>query len=142
MWQVECTKETKSSAKNIWSLWADVENWKTWDDSVEYSSINGKFENGTQGVIKNLKGPKSVFTLLSCVQNKSFTTRAKLPLCTMDFVHELIEENSTLKVRHSIKIFGPLAFIFKNVVGKKAAKDLPNAVEKINEYSMLHLNSK
>jgi hypothetical protein len=131
MWQVAYTAEAKSSAEKIWSLWSDVENWNAWDDSVEYSSINGKFENGTQGIVKNLNGPKSVFTLLNCVQNKSFTTRANLPLCTMDFVHELVEENGTLKVRHGIKIWGTLAFIFKNVVGKKAAKDLPNSVEKL-----------
>ncbi|MDR3244800.1 MAG: hypothetical protein LBT50_00020 [Prevotellaceae bacterium] len=124
--------ETKSPAEKIWSLWVDVENWNKWDDSVEYSSINGKFENGTQGIIKNLKGPKSVFKLLDCVQNKSFTTRAKLPLCTMDFVHELIDENNGLKIRHSVKISGQLTFIFKNIVGKKGAKDLPNAVEKLS----------
>jgi hypothetical protein len=131
MWQVAYTIETKLSAEKIWSLWADVENWKEWDDSVEYSNIHGKFENGTLGIIKNLKGPKSVFKLVNCVPNKSFTTRAKLPLCTMDFVHELIEEDHVLKIRHGIKIFGPLAFIFKNAVGKNAAKDLPKAVEKL-----------
>jgi hypothetical protein len=65
------------------------------------------------------------------VVNKSFTSHSKLPLCTMDFLHELVDENNSLKIRHCIKIYGPLTFVFKNVIGKSASKNLPIAVKKL-----------
>ena len=131
MWINEFSMETKASDDIIWQLWTDVENWKKWDDSVEFSIINGKFDNGTFGTLKSVNGPKSTFCLKNVIVNKSFTSQSKLPLCTMDFVHELFKENTGLKIKHCIKIYGPLSFIFKNVIGKNAAKGLPTAVKKL-----------
>ena len=131
MWMEEFALETKAAKEKIWSLWTDVKNWNKWDDSVEYASLNGNFENGTRGALKTLNGPRSAFVLTDCVENKSFTSRSKLPLCTMDFIHELAEENNGIKVRHRIKIYGPLEFVFKNVIGKNAAKNMPIAVKKL-----------
>jgi hypothetical protein len=135
MWIKEFSMECKASKEKIWSIWIDVENWKRWDDSVEYSRLNGDFSNGTQGYIKTLNGPKSSFNLIDCIENRSFTSRSKLPLCTMDFVHEIVEENNTLKIKHSIKIYGLLEFVFKNVIGVNAAKSIPIAVKKLIELS-------
>jgi hypothetical protein len=58
MWTNEFVMETKVPEDKIWQLWTDVENWKKWDDSVEYSNINGKFENGIFGTLKSVNGPK------------------------------------------------------------------------------------
>ncbi|MDR2172522.1 MAG: hypothetical protein LBP59_20470 [Planctomycetaceae bacterium] len=131
MWMEEFIMETKATKEKIWSLWIDVKNWNKWDDSVEYSSLNGNFENGTKGILKTLNGPKSSFIIIDCVENKSFTSRSKLPLCTMDFVHELVDENNVLKINHCIKIYGALEFIFKNIIGKNAAKNIQIAVKKL-----------
>jgi hypothetical protein len=131
MWVNSFSMEIKAPVETIWQLWTDVENWKKWDDSVEYSKIDGEFENGMLGTLKTVNGPKAKFRLKNITINKSFTSQLKLPLCTVDFVHELVNENNLLKIRHSIKIYGPLTFIFKNVIGKNAAKDLPAAVKKL-----------
>ena len=131
MWTNEFLMETKTPSERIWQLWADVENWKQWDDSVEHSTLDGKFENGTWGILKAIHAPKSTFRLENVVVNKSFTCRSTLPLCTMDFIHELIKENDGLKVKHCIRIYGPLTFLFKRIIGKNAAKGLPAAVKKL-----------
>lgn len=133
MWTSEFSMEIEASPEKIWQLWTDVASWKKWDASVEYSKIDGKFENETFGLLKAVNGPKSKFCLKDVVLNKSFTSHSKLPLCTMDFVHELENENNIVKIKHCIKITGPLTFIFKNVIGKNAAKGLPIAVKKLVE---------
>jgi hypothetical protein len=134
MWQKEFSIKTDATNEKIWSLWTDVENWKKWDDSVEYSNLDGDFKNGARGFLKTLNGPKASFTLVDCVKNRSFTSRLKLPLCTLDFVHELFrDENNVLKIRHKVKIYGFLTFIFKNVIGKNAASGLQPAVKKLIE---------
>ena len=131
MWANEFSQETKASEAKIWQLWADVANWNKWDGSVEYSNLDGFFENGTSGTLKSVNGPKSKFCLKNVVVNKSFTSQSKLPLCKMDFIHELVNENNRLKIKHCIKIYGPFTFIFKNLIGKNVAKSLPIAVEKL-----------
>jgi hypothetical protein len=131
MWTSEFLMETNASPEKIWQLWADVENWKKWDESVEFSTLDGNFENGAFGVLKALHAPKSKFCLENVIMNKSFTSRSKLPLCTMDFIHKLIHENDDLKIKHCIKMYGPLTFIFKQMIGKNVAKALPAAVKKL-----------
>jgi hypothetical protein len=123
--------ETDVPEDKIWRLWTDVGNWKKWDGGVEYSSIDGKFENGVFGTLKSVNGPKSTFRLEDVVVNRSFTSRSKLPLCTMDFVHELEKDGNGVKIRHGIRIYGLLTFVFKRVIGKNAAKGLPAAVKRL-----------
>jgi hypothetical protein len=139
MWQEEFIMEINVPEDKIWQLWTDVENWEKWEESVEYANINGNFENGTTGTLKSVNGPKSTFYLKDVVVNKSFTSRSKLPLCTMDFVHELVKDGNSLQIKHCIKIHGLLTFVFKNIIGKNAAKGLPAAVKKLvdlcNEYN-------
>jgi hypothetical protein len=134
MWQEEFIMETNATKEKIWSLWTDVENWSKWNVGIEYANINGNFENGTWCSSKVSNFPESffiLFVLQDCIQNKSFTGRYKLPLCTIDFGYELIEEKNKLSIKHDIKIYGPLTFIYKNRIGKVLAKNMPNSVKRL-----------
>ena len=131
MWITEFTMETKASEARIWQVLTDVENWKEWIGSIEYSTINGSFENGTLITIKNIKAPKATNTLKDIVVNKSFTLQSKLPLCTMDSTHEIVKENDVLIIRLGVKMYGALSFIFSSIFGKKLTKSLPIATKKL-----------
>jgi hypothetical protein len=133
MWITEFSAECKASEAKIWQVLTDVENWKEWIGGIEYSTINGSFENGTLITIKNIKAPKATNTLKDVVVNKAFTLQSKLPLCTMDGLHEIIKENNVLKIRLRIKIYGALSFIFRSIFGKKLIKSLPIATRKLVE---------
>jgi hypothetical protein len=134
MWYEEFTMETKAAKEKIWSLWINVKNWSQWNSGIEYAHINGNFEDGTWCSLKVLNFPDSFFlqfVLKNCIPNKSFTGRYKLPLCTIDFGYKLIEEKDKLNIRHDIKMYGPLAFIYKNRIGKTLAKSIPASVKNL-----------
>jgi hypothetical protein len=134
MWCEEFIMETKATKEKIWSLWSDVKNWSKWNIGIEYAHINGNFENGTWCSLKvlNFSGPFFiVFVLKDCIPNKSFIGRYKLSLCTIDFGYKLIEEENKLNIKHDIKMYGPLTFIYKNRIGKTLAKNIPNSVKKL-----------
>jgi len=133
MWKNDFSMEAKISAEEIWKIWTDVENWKDWVGSIEYSKIEGKFENGTFITTKAVNGLKSKFWLKDVVENKSFTIQTKLPLCTMCFTHELENNNNGLKITLGIKINGILTFVFKNIIGKSVSTGLPISVKKLIE---------
>ena len=133
MWKTEFSMKCKASEAKIWQILTDVENWKEWIGSIEYSTINGSFENGTLITIKNIKAPKATNTLKDIVVNKSFTLQSKLPLCTMDSTHEIVKENDVLIIRLGVKMYGALSFIFSSIFGKKLTKSLPIATKKLAE---------
>ena len=133
MWKTEFSMECKASEAKIWQVLTDVENWKEWIGSIEYSTIQGNFENGALVTIKNIKAPTSTNTLKDIVVNKTFTLQSKLPLCTMDCTHEIVQENDVLKVKLGVKMYGALSFIFKSIFGKNLANSLPIATKKLVE---------
>ena len=101
--------------------------------SIEYSTIQGNFENGALITIKNIKAPSSTNTLKDVVVNNAFTLKSKLPLCTMNCTHEIIKENDVLKIRLGVIMYGALSFIFKSIFGKNLVNSLPIATRKLVE---------
>ena len=134
MWLEEFSLETDVAKEIIWSLWADVKNWNKWNTAVEYSNFNGNFENGTRGSVKTSDGSKEIFLffeIIDCVENKSFVERVKMPLCVIDFGHELADGGEKLKIKHYIKIHGPLTFYYRKTIGYYAARCLRPSVIKL-----------
>lgn len=133
MWTTEFSMECKASEAKIWQVLTDVKNWKEWIGGIEYSTINGSFENGTLITIKNIKAPKATNTLKDIVVNKSFILQAKMPLSKVDFIHEIVKDNDVLKVRFAVEVSGASAFFIKTIFRKSVAKSLPIATKKLVE---------
>ena len=129
----EFSKEVTASEAKIWQIFADVENWKEWIDGVEYSTIDGNFEDGTMVTIKNIKKPESSSPLKDVVVNKSFVLQVKMPLSRADFIHEIVNDNDVIKVRFAVEITGALAFFFKAIFKKSVTKSLPIVAKKVAE---------
>src|SRR5262245_2413581 len=119
------TVETTASCEAIWKLWSDVENWKTWDHAIEYSSINGPFATGATGVLKPKGGPLVHTTLTEVVPMSHFVDEAKLFLARIRVVHSLKQSGGKTSVTHHIEMQGPLAFFFAFVIGRDMKKNLP-----------------
>ena len=131
----EFSKEVKASEVKIWQIYTDVENWKEWIDGVEYSTIDGNFEDGALVTIKNINKPKSSSPLKDVVVNKSFVLQVKMPLSRADFIHEIIKDNDVTKVRFAVEITGVLAFFFRAIFKKSVTKSLPIVAQKVAELS-------
>ena len=132
MWTFEYYIETTASTSDIWEMLVDVENWNKWIGSLEYSTLDGNFENGTLGTCKNVKGSKSTFRLKDVVVNKSFIMETKMPLCTADGVHEIINDNGSMKIKLGMNLYGPLTFIFKRLANKET-ENIPISAKKLVE---------
>ena len=49
---------TEVTKEQIWKLTTDIDNWKNWDDTVEYSKLQGEFKVGECFILKPKGGPK------------------------------------------------------------------------------------
>jgi hypothetical protein len=111
------TRTTTIPASTIWNKYADVPNWNTWDKSVISSSIDGGFVEGAKGILMPTSGPKVEFEITTLTKYVYFNIRSQLPLAYIDFEHAITDDGEIRTITHSISIGGPLALIFKILIG-------------------------
>ena len=128
MWSAEYTLVTDASKEAIWKIWADVENWRQWDEGVEWCRLEGEFKTGASHILKPKGGPKVKSTIMDCEPLKRFTAVTHFPFAKMEFVHELREDKDGLHITHRVVISGFLSFLFAQVIGKNTARDFPKTL--------------
>jgi uncharacterized protein YndB with AHSA1/START domain len=113
----------------VFSLYANVPGWPTWDSDVKQATLDGPFVSGARGVIFPNGGPKSEIVFTEVVKNKKFIAQCKLPLCVMRFEHELVEgQGGTTSATHRVVFAGLLAPVFGRLIGSGMRKTLPHAM--------------
>lgn len=117
----------------IWRLWADVNNWPTWDKELEYCQMDAPFTEGSQFILKPIKGPKVKITLSEVISHKKFTDYTQFPGAIMYDAHELEETPDGLRITSTITVKGFLSFIWRNLVAKKVAASVPKQMDALVE---------
>jgi len=126
MWTKSYSLTTKEATKEqMWKLFSDVNNWHTWDKGVDYAKLEGKFEKGNFFELKPKGGPKVKIQLVETTPNRSFTDFTKFPLAKMYGEHTFIETPEGLKVTTTMRIEGPLAFLWRKIVAQGIVDGLP-----------------
>ena len=70
-------------------------------------------------------GPRLTLELADVRPNVAFTDITRFPLARMYDVHELIERENGVEVRSTIRVQGPLAFVWRKLVAEKIVAGLP-----------------
>lgn len=131
MWTRTYSITTKEITKEqIWHLFADVNNWHTWDEGIESASIEGKFEQGNYFMLKPKGGPKVKVTLLETVVNNMFLDVTSFPLAKMYDRHTFEETADGLRITNTITVTGLLSFLWVKLVAQNIVDALPKDVEK------------
>jgi hypothetical protein len=112
----------------IFSIYADVERWNTWDPDTKSSSLNGPFAVGSKGRLCPTKGKAVPMEIVSLVAGRSFTAQSKIPLFQMAFDHELTPTESGTEVLHRVTFSGPLSFLLGRIVGAQVREGLPKTL--------------
>lgn len=131
MWTKSHSIVTKEvTGEQLWKLFADVNNWNRWDDSIEYSSIEGRFEKGNYFILKPKGGPKVRIQLVETTPNRSFMDLTRFPLAKMYGNHAFEETAEGLRITSSISVKGPLTFLWVKLVARNIADNLAGDIEK------------
>ena len=129
--------ETSASKEQIWQLWSKVDEWKIYDERLEYSYLidGASFEAGAEGYIKGKGAPKTKFKLIEVVENKSFIEVLKLPLGQTIHLHRYFEPSADDKTifTHEVRFKGGLKSVFYLFLKGPFKKDLKLVMEKMRE---------
>jgi hypothetical protein len=126
MWTKSHSIVTKVVTKEqIWKLFADVNNWHTWDNEIEFAKLEGKFEKGNHFLLRPKGGPNVKVELLETIENYKFLDVTKFPLAKMYDEHLFEETENGLKITNTISMKGLLSFVWVKIVAQKIAEALP-----------------
>lgn len=126
MWTKSHTVVTKEATKEqMWKLFANVNNWHTWDEGIEYAKLEGNFEKGNHFILRPKGGPNVKVQLLETVENNRFLDVTKFPLARMYDDHLFVETANGLEITNTITVKGLLGFLWVKLVAKKIADALP-----------------
>jgi len=130
MWTKSHSIVTEEVTKEqMWKLFADVNNWHTWDEGIEFAKMDGKFEKGNFFTLRPKGGPNVKVELLETVENKSFLDVTKFPLAKMFDNHTFEETPQGLKITNTISVTGVLGFLWRKIVAQKIVDSLPNDMQ-------------
>lgn len=126
MWIKSHSIVTKEVTKEqMWKLFSDVNNWKNWKESIEFASLEGKFEKGNYFMFKPKGGPKIKMKIVEALENQNFTDLTTFPLAKMYGEHLLEDTPDGLKITITMKVEGILGFLWIKIVAQKIIDSLP-----------------
>ncbi len=120
---------TEVTKEQMWKLFANVNNWHTWDKGIEYAKMEGRFEKGNGIVLKPQGEPEIKIEILDVVENKRFIDVAKFPLAKLYDDHLFEETGNGLKITITITVTGFLGFLWQKIVAQKIVDNLPNDMQ-------------
>lgn len=130
MWTRSHSIVTREVTKEqMWKLFADVNNWQTWDEGIEFAKLEGKFEKGNFFMLRPKGGPDVKVELLETEENKMFLDVTKFPLAKMYDKHTFEETPEGLKITNTITVKGVLGFLWRKIVAQKIVDALPEDMQ-------------
>jgi hypothetical protein len=126
MWTKSYSIVTREVTKEqMWKLFADVNNWHTWDTGIEFAKLEGKFEKGNHFMFQPKGGPKLKIEIIEAIENQNFTDFTKFPLAKMYGEHTFEDTPNGLKITTTMKVEGILGFLWIKIVAQKIVDALP-----------------
>jgi hypothetical protein len=128
-WETTSTLETAVPTAAIWErAYADVDAWPRWNAEIKRASLDGPLTLGAKAKIVFRTGLRLRFAVVEFEQGRLFTDESRLPGARMGHRH-LVEPTafSGSKLTNTIYIEGPLAPLWRQIIGPAAARALPDA---------------
>lgn len=132
MWSRTCSIKKKNiPLEKAWRIWTDVNDWKSWQDDIEYARLDGAFEKGKTIVFRPKGGPEMKLELTDVEPDVRFVDVTWFPLAKMYDSHELFMNGDELEFRSTISVGGPLAFLWRKLVAEGIAAGLEAQTAKL-----------
>lgn len=134
MWSKSYSETVEGlNASQIWKVWTDVNQWHTWQDDIEYAKLDGEFRKGNVFRFKPKGGPNIKIELTEVKPNSIFVDLTRFPLARMYDSHELIDHGNKLEIKTTIRIHGPLSFLWRKLVAENVANGMKKQTERLIE---------
>lgn len=128
-WETASSFEANVTPSAVWdNAYASAEAWPRWNAELKRASLDGPLAQGAQAKIVFRTGLRLRFRVVEFEAGRLFTDEARLPGARMGHRH-LVEPtpDGGSRLVNTIYIEGPLAGLWRRVLGPAAVRTLPDA---------------
>jgi uncharacterized protein YndB with AHSA1/START domain len=130
MWTHEYTAETATSRHALWRILRDLDQWATWDTSMEWVRLQGPFQAGSQVTMKPKGQDPITSVIVEASENRRYADQTDLGEVTLRFSHTLEPlAGGGTRVTHRLEITGPAADQVGPELGPAITEDFPEAMD-------------
>jgi hypothetical protein len=128
-WETTATLETGADPAALWRCaYADAAAWPRWNSELRSAELDGPLAVGAEARIVFRTGLRLRFAVVELEDGRLFTDEAHLPGARMGHRH-LVEprDGGGSRLVNTIYIEGPLVWLWRRLLGPRAARSLPGA---------------
>lgn len=128
-WETASELEADVTATAVWErAYADARAWPRWNRELRSAELDGPLRQGATARIAFRSGLRLRFRVIEYEEGRLFTDEARLPGARMGHRH-LVEPTAAggSRLCNTIYIEGPLAPLWRRIMGPAAARSLPGA---------------
>lgn len=132
-WETTSVHEAPAAPAAVWThAYADADAWPRWNAELKRASLDGPLRDGAEARIVFRTGLRLRFRVVEFEDGRLFTDEARLPGARMGHRHlvEPLGEGAS-RLTNTIYIEGPLAGIWRWILGPAAARTLPAAQREV-----------
>jgi uncharacterized protein YndB with AHSA1/START domain len=130
MWVHEHTAKTAASLEAVWQVLRDLDQWASWDTSMEWVRLQGPFQGGSQVTMKPKGQDPITSVIVEATENQLYADQTSMGEVTLGFSHTLQPlEGGGTKVTHRLEITGPAADQVGPELGPAITEDFPEALD-------------
>jgi hypothetical protein len=119
-----------ASPAAFFDRWSDMASWPEWNLDTEWVRLDGPFIEGATGTLKPKGGPKVGF-VVERLTTDEFIDVSKLFGARLTFAHRVTSVADKTEVRVEASISGPLATVWRLVLGKGIAASAQPDLERL-----------
>ncbi|MES9520678.1 polyketide cyclase [Streptomyces capoamus] len=137
MWQYQHSIESSATPEAIWRLWADVEDWGTWNAEIEKIEMDGPFAPGTQITMTPPGDDPVLLHIAEAVENELFVDEARFDGLLLRTIHRIdrIDQNR-IRVTYRMEITGAGADEAGPQIGPGITADWPETMAALAELAL------
>ena len=118
------SRETSAPADRVWAIWTDTATWGEWNPNVTTMEMPPPVALGKQGVMHTPAGQHHQMKVVEYEPYRSFTLETSvIPLSRFRFTCRVQPQVDKTEVTQSVKVVGPMGWLFDPMMGDQIAKD-------------------
>jgi hypothetical protein len=130
MWTHEYTAETATGREAVWRVLRDLDQWASWDTSMEWVRLQGPFQAGSEVVMKPKGQDPITSVIVEASENQRYADQTNLGEVTLRFSHTLEPlAGGGTRVIPRLEITGPAADQVGPELGPAITEDFPEAMD-------------
>ncbi len=129
MWEHEHVGETSLSRERVWAVLRDVDDWASWDTSMERVRLLGPFAVGSQVELTPTGQDPIVSTIVEAVEGERYADETAYGGVLLRFTHTLTDtRDGGTRVVHRLEITGAEADTVGPGLGPAITEDFSEAM--------------